>query len=180
MYIEYQRRIPVMSSALLILLARAVHILGGVAWAGSMFMMTSVILPIAARHGSEGFGQWMGMIGRKVGPSSGIAALLTIVSGIYLMAVLHQGDRSIGGLLLISGAVAGLLSFGVGFFIGRPAGLKLAELNEQQGKSAPSAEVAQQLAGLRARSAISARVTAALLGLAVLAMAVFRYAAAIG
>ena len=170
-----------MSSALWILLARAVHILGGVSWAGSVFMMTSVILPIAASHGNEGFGQWMAMIGRKVGPASGIAAVFTIASGIYLMAVLHPDDRSVGGLVLMSGAAAALLSFLVGFFIGRPTGLKLAQLSEQQGKSAASsAEVAQQLAGLRARSAVSARVTAALLGLAVLAMAVFRYAAAIG
>jgi uncharacterized membrane protein len=170
-----------MTSALLILLARAVHIGGGVAWAGSVFMMTSVILPLAAKHGTAGFGRWVGMIGRRVGPASGIAALLTILSGIYLMGVLHPGDRSVGGLVLISGAAAGVLSFAVGFFIGRPAGLKLAQLSEQQGESgAPSAEAAQRLAALRARSAISARVTAALLGLAVLAMAVFRYASAIG
>ena len=46
-----------MSSALLILLARAVHILGGVFWAGSVFVMASVILPLAAKQGNEGFGQ---------------------------------------------------------------------------------------------------------------------------
>jgi uncharacterized membrane protein len=181
MYIEYQRRDLSMSSALLILLARAVHILGGVSWAGSVFMMTSVILPLAAQQGNEGFGQWVRTIARKVGPASGIAALLTIVSGIYLMAVLHQGDRSVGGIVLISGATAALLSFVSGFFVGRPTGLKLAQLSEQQGKSgAPSAEIAQQVLALRARAAASARITAGLLGLAVLAMAVFRYAAAIG
>jgi len=85
------------------------------------------------------------------------------------MAVLHPHDRSIGGLMLISGAVAALLSFAVGFFIGRPAGLKLAQLSEQQTKSgAPSADAAQQLAVLRARTAVSARITGLLLGLAVL------------
>lgn len=138
-----------MSSALLILLARAVHILGGVAWAGSVFMMTSTILPLATRHGNEGFGQWLQPIGRKVGPAAGIAAVLTILSGIYMMAVLHPHDRSVGGIVLISGAVAALLSFVSGFF-------------------------------LRGHSVAGARVTAALLGLAVLAMATFRYAAAIG
>jgi uncharacterized membrane protein len=138
-----------MSSPLLILLARAVHILGGVSWAGAVFMMTSTILPLAAKHGSEGFGQWVQPIGRKVGPAAGIAALLTILSGIYMMAVLHPHDRSIGGIVLISGATAALLSFLPGFFF--PRG-----------------------------SAVGARITAALLGLAVLAMAVFRYAAALG
>jgi len=170
-----------MSSALLILLARAVHILGGVSWAGAVFTMTSAILPLAAQKGNEGFGQWVRVIARKVGPASGIAALLTIVSGIYLMAALHKDDRSIGGMVLISGAVAALLSFASGFFVGRPAGLKLAQLSEQQGKSgAPSEEIAREVAALRAKAAASARITAALIGLAVLAMATFRYAAAIG
>jgi len=137
-----------MSSALLILLARAVHILGGVSWAGAVFMMTSTILPLAAKPGNEGFGQWVQPIGRKVGPAAGIAAILTILSGIYMMAVLHPNDRSIGGIVLISGATAAVLSFLSGFFT--------------------------------RGSAVGARVTAALLGLAVLAMAVFRYAAAIG
>jgi len=77
--------------------------------------------------------------------------------------------------------VAALLSFVSGFFVGRPAGLKLAQLSEQQGKSgAPSEEVARQVAALRAQAAAGARITAALIGLAVLAMATFRYAAAIG
>ena len=166
-----------MSTAIFILLARAIHILGGVFWAGSVFVMTSAVVPLAIRHGSEGAGRWVGMIGRKVGPASGIAALLTVLSGIYMMAVLHPHDTSIGGITLIAGATAALLSFVVGFFIGRPAGTKLAQLSEQQMKSgAPSAEVAQQLAGLQARAVLSARLTAALLGLAVLAMAVFRYA----
>ena len=137
-----------MSSPLLILLARAVHILGGVSWAGAVFMMTSTILPLAAKHGNEGFGQWVQPIGRKVGPAAGIAAILTILSGIYMMAVLHPHDRSIGGIVLMSGAAAAVLSFLSGFFT--------------------------------RGSAVGARVTAALLGLAVLAMAVFRYAAAIG
>jgi uncharacterized membrane protein len=165
-----------MTSAVLILLARVTHVLAGIAWAGTVFMMTSVVLPIAAKHGAEGAGRWVGMIGRKVGPASGIAALLTIVSGIYLMITLHPDNTSANARVLQAGAVAAVLSFIVGFFIGRPAGMKLAQLNEQHGQGgAPSTEVAQQMATLRTRSAVSARFTAALLALAILAMAVFRY-----
>ena len=50
------------------------------------------------------------MIGRKAGPVSGISALLTVLSGIYLMLVLHPHDRSAGGLVLQAGAVAAVLS----------------------------------------------------------------------
>ncbi len=168
-----------MASAILISLARAVHIFGGIFWAGTVFVMTAVVMPIAAKHAAEGAGKWLGMIGRKVGPASGIAAVLTILSGIYLMVTLHPQDTTAGGTVLKAGALAAILSFTVGFFIGRPTGIKLAELGEQQQKSgAPSAELAQQLTSLRARSAVSAKFTAALLGLAVLAMALFRYAAA--
>jgi uncharacterized membrane protein len=165
-----------MTTAVLILVARITHILAGIAWAGAVFMMTSVVLPIAVKHGAEGAGRWVGMIGRRVGPASGIAALLTILSGIYLMVTLHSNDTSVNVRVLQAGAVAAVLSLIVGFFIGRPAGLKLAQLNEQQAEGgAPSAEVAQQIARLRTRSAVSARLTAALLALAILAMAVFRY-----
>src|ERR1044072_6929538 len=94
MYIQYQWRIPIMSSPLLILLARAGHILGGVSWAGAIFMMSSTILPLAAKPGNEGFGQWVQPIGRKVGPAAGIAAILTILSGIYMIAVLAPSDRA--------------------------------------------------------------------------------------
>jgi uncharacterized membrane protein len=59
-----------MTTAVLILLARVAHVLAGIVWAGAVFMMTWVVLPIAARHGAEGAGRWVGMIGRRVGPAS--------------------------------------------------------------------------------------------------------------
>jgi uncharacterized membrane protein len=163
-----------MFTVALILLARALHIVGGVIWAGSTFLLTWVIFPIGARHAAEGAGRWVGMIARKAGPMSGISALLTILSGIYLMLVIHPGDRSTGGLVLQAGAVAAVLSFFVGFFFGRPAGQKLLQLTEQQSSTPSAAELAQR-EGLRKRAAVSSVTTAMLLVLAVLAMATFRY-----
>lgn len=167
-----------MTTVALILLARAIHILGGVFWAGSTFLLTWVIFPIGAQHAADGAGRWVGMIGRKAGPISGISALLTVLSGVYLMLVLHPGDRSASGIVLQAGAVAAVLSFFVGFFVGRPAGQKLVQLVEQQSSTPSSAELAQR-ASLQKRAAISSRLTAALLGLAVLAMALFRYVQAL-
>jgi uncharacterized membrane protein len=168
----------VMTTVTLILLARAVHILGGVFWAGSTFLLTWVIFPIGARHGVDGASRWVGMIARKAGPASGISALLTVLSGIYLMLVLHPGDRSASGIVLQAGAVAAVLSFFVGFFMGRPAGQKLLQLVEQQSSAPTPADLAQQEA-LRRRAAISSKLTAALLALAVLSMATFRYVQAL-
>lgn len=166
-----------MSTALLILLARVIHIMGGIMWVGTMFMIGKVILPMAKTNGPDGASRWVGMILRKLAPASGIAGLLTILSGIYLMAVLHPHDTTPGGIVLMLGAVAALLAFLIGFFIGRPAGMKFATLSEQlSGSAAPSAEVAQELAALHARASMAAKLTVGLLSLAVLAMAAFRYA----
>jgi uncharacterized membrane protein len=167
-----------MTSVALILLARTLHILGGVLWAGSTFLLTWVIFPIGARHAADGASRWVGMIARKAGPISGISALLTVLSGIYLMVVLHPQDRSASGMVLQAGAVAAVLSFFVGFLMGRPAAQRLLQLDEQRSAAPSSAELAQR-ESLRKRAAISSRLTAALLGLAVLAMAVFRYVQAL-
>jgi uncharacterized membrane protein len=163
----------------LIALARSVHVMAGVTWAGATFLFAAVIVPIAARHGAEGASRWTGMIGQRVGPMFGISALLTVLSGIYLFAVLHPNDSSAGGLVLKTGAVAALLSLAVGFVAGRPVGLKLERLNQQSLPSgALSPDVLQQMSGLRRRAVLISRLTAALLGIAVLSMALFRYAAA--
>jgi len=168
-----------MSSVALILLARAIHILGGVFWAGSTFLLTWVIFPIGAQHAADGASRWIAMIGRKAGPMSGISALLTVLSGIYLMMVLHPGDRSTSGMVLQAGAVAAVLSFFVGFLVGRPAGQKLLQLTQQQSATASAAELAQRET-LRKRAAMSSVLTGILLALAVLSMATFRYASALG
>jgi hypothetical protein len=115
-----------------------------------------------------------------VGHTLGISALLTVLSGSYLFATLHAKDGSASGLVLKVGAVAALLSLVIGFLVARPTGRKLASLSEQHSlAAAPAAEVLQKMSGLRRRAVLSSRFTAALLGLAVLSMAGFRYAGAI-
>jgi uncharacterized membrane protein len=164
----------------LIVLARVVHVMAGVIWAGATFVLAAVIVPIAARYGTEGAGRWSAMVAGRVGPISGISALLTVLSGSYLFATLHSNDNSAAGFVLKVGAVAAFLSLVTGFLIGRPTGQKLARLSEQQSlATAPSADVLRRMSGLRLRAELSSRFTAALLGLAVLAMAGFRYAQAI-
>jgi uncharacterized membrane protein len=111
-----------MTSVAVIVLARAFHILGGVFWAGSTFLLTWVILPIGAKHADEGAGRWVEMIRRKGGPMAGIGAMLTVLSGIYLMIVLHPHDNSVSGIVLQAGALAAVLSFVAGIALRkRPA-----------------------------------------------------------
>jgi uncharacterized membrane protein len=163
----------------LIVLARALHVMSGVAWAGATFMLASVIVPLMLRHADEGAGRWLGLAARRAGMASAGAALLTIASGIYLFVALHPHDDSLNGHVLKIGASAALLSLAVAFLVSRPAGRKLGQLQMSAvaGESR-SAQVEQERARLRRRMAISTRVAAALLGLSILAMATFRYAGA--
>jgi hypothetical protein len=106
--------------------------------------------------------------------------VLTVLSGMYLFMTLHSHDRSTGGLILAAGAAAAVLSLGVGLLVGRPTGLKLSKLAGQIDPTAPPPpSELQRISALQARAMLSSRVTAVLLGLAVLAMALFRYAQAI-
>lgn len=162
----------------LIVMARVLHVIAGIGWAGSTFMLAGVIVPMTARYADEGFSRWAALIARRVGPIAGISGLLTVLSGIYLFATLHASDTSASGLVLRAGALAALLAFVAGL-VSRATGRKLATLTEVIVTSAPapaSSELGREIVGLRRRAAVSSRVTAALLGLAVLSMALFRYA----
>jgi len=164
-----------------IVLARAVHVMAGVTWAGATFVLAAVIVPLATRHAAEGAGRWMGLIASRAGMLSGISALLTVLSGIYLFAALHPHDDSTGGLVLKVGSLAALLAMAVGIAVGRPTGRKLAKLQEANaGGAAPSQDAIREMSALRMRAMMSARVATGLLVVAVLAMSVFRYVAAIG
>lgn len=168
-----------MSESAFIVLARADHVLAGVGWAGTAFMLAVVLVPLAQR-GADGAGSWLGPVARRAGPLSGICALLTVLSGVYLFAVLHPHDESAGALVLKAGAAAALLALAVGVLVGRPAGQRLAKLQQMQQAQGtpPPLETLAQMPALRQRAALSARVAAGLLSVSVLAMAVFRYATA--
>lgn len=162
-----------MFSPTLIVLARAIHILAGVYWAGAMFVFVGSLLP-AMRSGG---GPALVPVMKGIGMRTGIAAILTILAGIYLFAGLHAHDDSTGSKVLGIGATAAILAFIVAFFVNMPAGRKLAKLNANP--PADPQQRAQQAAALQSRVTLGARLIAGLLGIAVLCMAVFRYAALI-
>ena len=169
-----------MSELVLIVLARAIHVMSGVAWAGAALVLATVVLPIATRHGADGAARWIALVARRAGTLVAVSAPLTILSGMYLFAALHPHDASAGGSVLKTGAAAALLSAAVGVLFSRPVGRRLLQLNQASAQAgAASSETVRQLATLRMRAAVSARVAAALLGVTVLAMATFRYASAL-
>jgi uncharacterized membrane protein len=161
----------------LIVLARVLHVIAGVGWAGGTFILAGVIVPMTSRYADEGFDRWASLIARRVGPMSGISGFLTVLSGIYLFAALHASDTSLSGWVLRAGALAALLAFAAGL-VSRATGRRLATVSEMAAdalaaRAAPA--LRQEIEGLRRSVALSSRATAALLGLAVLSMALFRY-----
>jgi uncharacterized membrane protein len=169
-----------MSEVPFIVLARAIHVMSGVTWAGAAFVLATAIIPVLVPNGADNSAPWLATVARRAGALSGISAMLTVLSGFFLFAVLHPHDNSVSALVLKSGMMAALLSLAVGVLIGRPAGLGIARVYASRDGTALSPEATRQLSRLHARTLLSARVAAALLGFAVLSMAVFRYAAAVG
>lgn len=160
-----------------IVLARVIHVIAGIAWAGSTFVLAGVIVPMSSRYAGEGFGRWSALISKRLGPSAGIAGILTVLSGAYLFMALHATDTSTGGLVLRTGALTALLAFVAGL-VSRATGRRLALL-AGAAAAPPSPEMSREMAALLRRAALSTRVTAALLGVTVLSMALFRYVQAL-
>lgn len=149
-----------MDSMGLILAARGVHVLGGVVWAGFV-LMAWVVMPALARQPDQAR-----LVPRLMGP----AALLTLLSGIYLMAVLHPGDQSNTGLALKVGALAAVLSIIVGAALIGPRANKL--MRAARGELTLDPQLRQRL---QTTLSFATRLNTALMLVAVLAMGTARY-----
>jgi uncharacterized membrane protein len=155
----------------LLLLARVLHILAGIAWMGMTLATARVLVPVLV--GQTGTTPWFAAVSQRIGPIAMGAAIVNVITGIYLFAVLHRHDTSPGGLVLAAGALAGLLAVPFGIMIGRTVRAQQAHLTGESGDVAA-------IAASRARLQMFARVSMALLVLSVIAMATFRYASALG
>lgn len=160
-----------MTSIPLILFARVLHVVAGILWAGAVFVLVWAVMPIARQHAKDGAERWTALITMKVGPISGIAALLTVLSGGFLMAAMHPGDNSISGWILRIGAFTGVLALLIGLIYVRPLAMKLA----RSAADANDPAMQQAREQMRRRAAAGSKTVAALVAIAVLCMALFRY-----
>ena len=159
----------------LIIIARAIHVLSGVVWAGFAIIVGLALVglpageaPQAARHARRS------MVNRGlriVAP----AAVLTLLSGGYLFSTLHGGSGSPGEIVLLLGAVSAVLALIVGAIGNGLPERRLAKLDETAARTRLSPEMSAEVAALDRRVVFSARATAALLIVSVLAMGVARY-----
>ena len=156
-----------MSAGAVTLLAviRIIHILGGVIWAGFAIVLGAMVVPKLQPTAGREFGQYMVQRGTRV---VGIAALLTVLSGIYLMATLHAHDATAMGKTLGLGGALAIIAGIVSGAVGGAAARNLAKLQ-------PGPESQAQATALRARMVLGNQIAAVLLTLSIICMAIARY-----
>jgi hypothetical protein len=166
-----------------VLVGRILHVGLGVFWAGTIFFVVFFLEPSIRSVGPEGGRVMQALQKRGFLVILPMVALLTILSGAYLYGRLLSESGAgwittpYGGALTIGG-VAALLAFGQGFFLMRPATLKVAELSALLAGDQEAGEREATLAeigAMRSRSRTHARWVALWLGISVLTMAMARY-----
>jgi hypothetical protein len=170
-----------MDDRALMIILRLIHILAGVFWAGTAFLMAGFLVPTMRATGREGgvFIQHL-MRERRLHVALGIAMLLTVLSGIIMYArvaaATHGAWASTApGIAYGVGAVAAVAGGITGAIFGGSAGRRIAAIGSTIGASGPSAEQQAEMGRLQSRIRNGTKLTAGLLGVAVGAMAIARY-----
>jgi hypothetical protein len=164
---------------------RLIHILGGVAWAGGVFLLVVFLQPSAAAVGPAA-GPLMGhLLGtRKLVDRLLQLAGITIVAGLVMYIKIAINYGSLGELLstgygvaLTVGMVTAIAAAGVGASVTRPNVQRLLALQRTVAQSGapPTTEQAARIATIQSALKLYARVSLALLGVTVAAMATARY-----
>jgi hypothetical protein len=167
----------------LLLALRVLHVVLGVYWAGTIIFVALFLEPAVRASGPEGGKVMQALLARRHLDVMPVVALVTILSGLWLMWIVSGGFHSdwMGsrmGMVLSLGGAAAVVAFAIGVGVMRPAALRgmalAGQLAQASGQADPAAQA--QLTALRTRARSAGRWVAALLLVAVLAMSVARYA----
>jgi uncharacterized membrane protein len=158
-----------------------VHVLFGILWAGGSVALGLFVIPAVIEAGPNGGPVMGGIVKRKLPQIYTGFAVLTVLSGLFLLHVRSAGNPafwgSTEGIVLSVGALLGLGAFGIGVGMQRPAAMGLGALGAQiaaQG-TPPTAEQGAQMAALRAKLGKAARLQAFHVLAAALCMAAHRF-----
>lgn len=172
-----------MNGTYVFLLARFVHVVAGVAWAGALIFLAWFLLPAARATGPSSAALIQQLMRVQRMPMHlMILMILTILSGLSLFyldivafgpAWVHTGP----GRTFSLGAGLAILTALIGMFVNVPAAKKMGTLGAsiQASGAPPTAEQASELARLQNRLYRGAQVVAVLILLAVTCMGVARY-----
>lgn len=162
---------------------RLVHILSGVFWAGTNFVMAGFINPSVKATAPES-GKFMQYLAQKSGLPrfAELAGWLTIFAGLGLIWIVSGGFQpswftTRRGISLTIGALLAIAAMILAYAVQKPAVRRLAVLG-QEIQAAGGPPTPEQLAAVQAQQrklSQGARWTAILLALAVTGMALARY-----
>jgi uncharacterized membrane protein len=161
---------------------RFFHIVAGVFWAGSAIFTARYLLP-SLKAAGPGAQQVLVEFGKRRVPMAMMgAALITIASGIWLLALDSGGGNGawmrspMGQTLMVGGALA-IVAVLLGLGVSMPAARRMGSIADTARKRGgpPSVEEVAELGRLQRRTGAVAIIVAVLLFLAVTAMAVARY-----
>jgi uncharacterized membrane protein len=167
----------------LLLLARVVHIVGGMIWAGGAIIIATFLLPAVRAAGPAGVAVMRELTVVRQLPSwlagSGLAS---IIAGLYLYEV-DSGHWSATWICSAAGTVYGLgglaavvaLFLGVGVNLPTARRLGLMASTLRQADRTPTAQEAELLQKLTRRIGRTTRAVGVLLAVCTIAMAVARY-----
>lgn len=152
----------------LMIVLRLVHVGGGAMWVGMMAFMTFYLTPALNEVGPDAGKVMQALQKRKIMIVMPVIALLTIISGAWMMMRLYAGPSNFAasrmGMALNVGALSAIVAFLIGIVFMRPLMMK-----------AMTATDPAEAQRLRARGAMLSQWVARLLMLALGAMAVARY-----
>lgn len=166
-----------------LLLLRLLHVVTGIMWGGTAMFSAWFVIPSVIEAGPAGGVFMNGMLRRRFNTIIPAVALVTVLSGMWLMWRVSGGDMATwsrtwpGHILSVAGGLA-IIAWLVGFFVSRPAGQALAALAPRLQAATDPAERERLLAEMRPhqqRSFAAVKVIAWLVLLASIGMAVARY-----
>ena len=167
-----------------IVILRLVHIVTGVIWVGSLFVVVVFLQPSAAALGPAGAPFMSELRRRRFVDVVFIDALFTVAAGLFLYwRDWHQhpsfGDwvGSSFGASLTVGALLAIAGLGVAASVTRPTIVRLVAVGKQVAESGgpPTPETAARMGGLQRRLVVAERISFSLVLLAVVFMASARY-----
>ena len=166
----------------MIYVLRLLHILSGVFWVGSVLFTARFLMPSLQGAGPAA-GPVLAQLGQRRMPLiMMMTALVTVASGIWLMAIASGGAmgawmRSGPGRTFGIGGALAILTLVVGMSINIPATNRMAAINKGAAARGgpPTPAEAAELERLQRRVGIGTRIVSVLLVLATAAMAVARY-----
>lgn len=172
-----------MNEAALIIFLRLIHILGGVFWVGTVFVIAWFLIPSNRATGQAGIVVMQEvMVRRKLSIYLMIAMGLTILSGLAMYARMMMTTHGAWGSTMMAkvigfGALCGIVGGAIGGSVSKAAGLKMAAIGNaiQASGQPPTAAQTAEIEALQDKMQKVMGYVAALLVIAVAAMASARY-----